>query len=199
MDTSGQATVNTMVEQMNGSAAEVTQRRRRTGKKRLSFGVPIQMPPGVRELWRASPSEAQLKAHQTCVEILALWLGRKQREEVARTLAIPPLRVWQLSQQALSGMLAGLLKQPRSRRRKEVAMGSSDEDPRALKKKIAQLEQQVKNQEDLIRLLAQLPKPEGGPPGSTTSTSAAKSRPRKGALRERGGGNVSGDAPPAAG
>jgi hypothetical protein len=37
-----------------------------------------------------------------------MWLGKRDREAVAKELSIPTLRVWQLSQQALSGMLAGL-------------------------------------------------------------------------------------------
>jgi len=174
--------------------------RRRRFKKRLHFAVPHEMPSGVRELWRAAPLEAQQRAHQTCVEILAMWLGRKPREEVARTLSIPPLRVWQLSQQALCGMVAGLLKQPRTRRSAEVAMATSEDDPRALKKKIAQLEQQLKDRDDLIRLLAELPKPRSEPPsGSTSSMPAAKTRPGKGRGREGRGGSAPGDAPPAAG
>ena len=161
-----QATVEVAV--ANGQVASEHTRRRRTGKKRLHFEPPVQMPPGVKELWRASSSEAQAKAHQTCVEILAMWLGRKQREEVARALSIPPLRVWQLSQQALSGMLAGLLKQPRTRCRAEVSMTPSEDDPRLLKKRILELEEEKQRQTDLLRLLAQLPKPGSeSPPGST--------------------------------
>lgn len=173
--------------------------RTRTGKKRLRFQAPLQMPPGVRELWRAAPSEEQAAAHQTCVEILSMWLGKKRKEEIAERLSIPPVRVWQLSQQALSGMLAGLLKQPRRRRWVEVAMAKSEDDPRALQKKIAQLEQRLRNQDDLIRLLAQLPKPV--PPGATeTSPPAAKMRRRKRARKANGSaGDVSGDAPARAG
>lgn len=193
----------TAVVTKDGQASELatTRRRHRTGKKRLRFGVPIAMPPGVRELWRVAPSEEQERAHRTCVQILSMWLGKARREEVAERLEIPPLRVWQLSQQALAGMLAGLLKQPRARAAREVTMGrASDEDPRVLKKKIAQLEQRLRDQEDLIQLLAELPKvlpPDTTTP--TTSSPAAKRRPGPGArAREDGGGRVSGDAPPAA-
>ena len=166
-------------------------RRTRTGKKRLRFEPPIQMPPGVKELWRASSSEAQAKAHQTCVEILAMWLGKKQSAEVARTLAIPPLRVWQLSQQALSGMLAGLLKQPRTRCRAEVSMKPNEDDPRVLKKKIAALEEANKRLEELLHLVKRLPQPgSNSPPGS--STPAAKTRARRAKAKAEG----SGDKPP---
>jgi hypothetical protein len=188
------------VAQAAAVAVEGTKGRRRRGKKRLNFRVPEKMPSGVRELWRTASGEAQIRAHQTCVEILSLWLGRKPREEVARSLSIPPLRVWQLSQMALSGMLAGLLKQPRTRRSAEVAMASGEDDPRALKKKIVELERRVRDQEDLIKLLAELPKPESEPPESTPSSKpAAKTRRKVGRRREAGGGSLPLDAPPAAG
>jgi hypothetical protein len=56
--------------------------RTRRGRKRLSFGVPMAMPPGVRELWRSAGSEAQSQAHRTCVEIFSLWLGRERQVPV---------------------------------------------------------------------------------------------------------------------
>ncbi|MBK8178541.1 MAG: hypothetical protein IPK67_06555 [Planctomycetes bacterium] len=143
----------------NGQAGTPVQRGR-TGKKRLSFGVPDKMPPGVKELWRASGSEAQERAHRSCVEILAMWLGKKPREEVARSLGVPPLRVWQLSQQALSGMLAGLLKQPRTRSTGAWPTEQRGEDsPRVLKMKVAALEEANKKLEKLVELLKELPRP----------------------------------------
>jgi hypothetical protein len=151
-------------------ATAAPRRRRRTGKKRVRFSVPTAMPPGVRELWRSASNEEQDKAHQTSVQILQLWLGKKNREEVAEHLSIPPLRVWQLSQQALSGMLAGLLKQPRSRRGRPTLQPTSEDDPRLLKKRIVELEQTVRDRENLIRLVGQMPKPRSGAPESTSAT-----------------------------
>jgi len=186
----------------NGQAVSEPKRRRRTGKKRLRFEVPQQMPPGVRELWRAAPSEAQQKAHLTCVEILAMWLGRKQREEVARALSIPPLRVWQLSQQALAGMMAGLLHQPRARRRRslEATMAEQEEDPSALRKQLAQKDKRIAEQEELIRLLTELPKLRSESPKSDGPTSAAaKTRARRATPKaEAGAGDVDGAAAPRA-
>lgn len=166
----------------NGQASgEQQPRRRRTGRKRLCFEPPVWMPPGVKELWRSASSEAQARAHRTCVEILAMWLGKKQREEVARTLEIPPLRVWQLSQQALSGMLAGLLKQPRTRSRGEGTTEQRGEDsPRVLKQKVAALEEANKKLEGLVELLKELPRPGSVPPRSTPSSPAAKKRVPRG-------------------
>lgn len=180
-------------------AAPVTQRRRRTGKKRLNFGPPQHFPRGVRELWQSATAEEQTKAHQACIQILTLWLGKKQREEIAHELSIPPLRVWQLSQQALSGMLAGLLHQPRPRRHsQEMTMESQDDDPRTLKKRLAEKDKQIADQQDLIRLLTSIPKPRSEQPSaeevptSTTKTRAGRARGK----REEGGGNVPGPASP---
>ena len=69
----------------------------------------------VRGLWENAPPEEKERAHETCMKILEYWLGKKSKGKVAKELEITPLRVWQLSQQALSGMMAGLLSQPRRR------------------------------------------------------------------------------------
>lgn len=184
-----------METQTNGTVGTIegTRRGRRTGKKRLKFGPPQKFPRGVRELWKSATGEEQMRAHQVCIQILALWLGKRRREEVAAELSIPGLRVWQLSQQALSGMLAGLLHQPRSRRRNEdTMMDAKDEDPRSLKKQLAERDRRIAQQEDLIRLLTSIPKPRSEVPSATevpaneTKTRTARSA-RK---REDGGGNV---------
>lgn len=190
-----------METQTNGTEPAIeTRRRRRTGKKRLKFGPPEHFPRGVRELWQSATAEEQTQAHRACTQILTLWLGKRCREEVARELSIPPLRVWQLSQQALSGMLAGLLHQPRPRRQsqKEPTMERED-DVRSLKRRIAEQEQQIADQRDLIGLLTSLPKPKSEPSASEVPTRATKTRagraPRK---REEGRGELPRDvsAPP---
>lgn len=151
----------------NGVAAK---RRPRTGKKRLKFGPPQHFPRGVRELWTSATAAEQQAAHRSCTQILAMWLGKRQREEVARELVIPPLRVWQLSQQALAGMLAGLLHQPKARRSKETeTMIAKDDDPRFLKKRIAELEKRLADTQGLIQLLAQVPKPKDSEPSVPVS------------------------------
>ena len=166
----------TKVSEMVNGASTVMGRRRRSGKKRLNFGPPQQFPRGVRELWTSATVEDQTSAHRACAQILAMWLGKRQREEVARELVIPPLRVWQLSQQALAGMLAGLLHQPKARRaNQEMPMTAKDDDPRVLKKRIAELEKQVADHQDLIRLLSSLPKPKSSEPSEPVSRSPAAS------------------------
>jgi hypothetical protein len=138
------------------SAIEPPPRTRR-GKKRLVFQPPQKMPTPVRALWETASPEDKERAHRSCVAILSMWLGRKTRQAVAQELALPPLRVWQLSQSALSGMLAGLLKQPRGRGKGNVVMQPDQEDPRALKKRIAELEKENRSLRDLVEVLRNLP------------------------------------------
>lgn len=130
--------------------------RTRRGKKRLVFQPPKTVPSSVRNLWESAGSEEKARAHATSVAVLSMWLGRKTRAQVAAELALPPLRVWQLSQAALSGMLAGLLKQPRGRG-KGPRMEGSEEDPRALKKRIAELEAENRALKELLEVLKDLP------------------------------------------
>jgi hypothetical protein len=130
--------------------------RTRRGKKRLVFQPPRNSPSSVRGLWERASPEERARAHTTCVSILSMWLGRKSRQAVASELSLPPLRVWQLSQAAVSGMLAGLLKQPRGHK-KGLNMEPSEEDPRVLKAKIAELEEENESLRQLVEVLKSLP------------------------------------------
>lgn len=133
-------------------------RRKRTGRKRTRFQIPPRPAPAVKDLWRSASEEQQRKAHTACVAILEYWLGKRSKQEVAKELAVPPLRVWQLSQIAVSGMLAGLLKQPRARRGRPPSFeGPPEDDPRILRKKIQVLETQLSRTEDLVRVLRMAP------------------------------------------
>lgn len=113
----------------------------------------------------ASPAEIQ-KARELCAVILELWLGKTSKEQIARTLSLPPLRVWQLSQQALSGMIAGLLVQPRTRTRRAQGAGTGVEaivraspgpDLNALRKEITKLKQDLAASQRVNELLKQFP------------------------------------------
>ena len=156
------------------------------------------MAPSVKALWKAATPEDQKKAHVLCMAMLEYWMGKKTKSEVAADLDLPPVRIWQLSQQALSGMLAGLLKQPRQRTSVVPQMG--DEAPWELKKRIRDLEVKLSRTEDLVRVLrtapwAQAPtestedKPKGGPRARAKPKAAAplprRANPdRKGTPRE---------------
>lgn len=129
--------------------------RTRRSRKRLVFQPPRNVPRPVRGLWEEASSEERSRAHETCVSILSMWLGQKTRAEVAAELALPPLRVWQLSQAAVSGMLAGLLKQPRVRQRGRPMEASEDE--RALRERLAELEEENRSLRALVEVLRNLP------------------------------------------
>ena len=131
--------------------------RKRAGK-RTNFRVPKTMPVPVRALWEQATEDEKKLAHRTCSVMLEYWLGRATKKEAAERLGLPGLRVWQLSQQALSGMLAGLLVQPRTRGRLTMARNRTQEDdPKMLKKKIQKLEQKIEIQQQLIDILGELP------------------------------------------
>ena len=95
------------------SSSPITRKRTRRARKRSAFSkVPRPAWP-VRGLWEAAPREEKQAAHEACMKVLEYWLGKKTKAEIASELGVTPLRVWQLSQKALSGMMAGLLPQPK--------------------------------------------------------------------------------------
>src|SRR5574338_1704483 len=98
-------------------------------RKRRFRKVP-RMPVPVKALWEKATEEERKRAHETCTLLLELWLGRATRAEAAARLKVPPLRVGQLSQQALAGMVAGCLRQPRARGK---AADPGPDEPTALR------------------------------------------------------------------
>lgn len=133
-------------------------RRRRAGLKRTKFQVPPRMPLPVRGLWQAATEADRARAHATAVAILEAWLGKVTREEAAARLEIPRLRFWQLSQQAVAGMVAGLLRQPQARRGRPRAEATPpEEDPRWLRRRIEGLESELSGARSLIAILRDLP------------------------------------------
>lgn len=186
--------------QVNG---QTTVPRTRRGKKRLVFQPPQKTPISVRALWESASAEEKAKAHRTCVAVLSMWLGRKNRAQVAQELELPPLRVWQLSQAAVSGMLAGLLKQPRGRGKRLFTMQSAgEEDPRALKKRISELEAENRALKELLEVLQSLPAVMEQRSSAPASKKSDKARGKRAAVqrrREAGGGTDAGEpgeAPP---
>jgi hypothetical protein len=192
----------TVLESPNGSETPTTTgetprpRRTRRYRKRVRVGMPQSPAPAVRELWKRASLEERQAAHRKGTLVLAMWLGRKTKAEVASELSLPPLRVWQLSQMALSGMLAGLLKQPRSRRRKEGASMETEESPSQLRRRIAKLEQENRDLREVLNLIGMMPSVEERPSRSKTATQAGDSRRgRKRATRPRGGASSDRDGP----
>jgi hypothetical protein len=134
---------------------ETKPKRTRRFKKRLRFQVP-KPAVAVKALWEQASEEERQRAHKTCVLMLEHWLGRKTKAEMVETLGLPPLRVWQLSQSALSGMLAGLLKQPKNRRRGRPPSEETSEVA-ALRKENAALRKENEALRTVNELLKDLP------------------------------------------
>src|SRR5262245_52277131 len=143
---------------VRGMTAKASQARRtRRGRKRLMFQPPSQMPPGVKDLWNHATAEERDRAHRTMVVILEVWMARLTRAEAAEKLGIPPVRVHQLSQQATSGMLAGLLRQPRPRKRMPELAARPSEDPTWPKGENRRLERELAETKTLVSVLRDLP------------------------------------------
>jgi len=136
--------------------AEPKKRIRRT-RKRTRFSIPQHPPQSVKSLWNQANQVDQERAHKYGIAILETWLGKKSRQEAADELGMPVLRIWQLSQQAVSGMLAGLLTQPRTRRSKKMPVLPPEDDPKILKKTIEKLEKELEIAHELIEVLKLLP------------------------------------------
>lgn len=141
------------------AASESASRTRTYRKRRRVEKTPRPVYP-MRALWDSVTEEERAKAHATCGTILEYWLGVSSKAEVARKLGVPPLRVWQMSQRAVTGMVCGLLRQPRTRR-KVVMATSPEEDPAALRKRIAKLEREIEWKNSLIQVLKDLPANKG--------------------------------------
>jgi hypothetical protein len=82
-------------------------------------------------------------------------LGKASRDEVAKELSLSAVRVWQLSQQAVCGLVVGCLRQPRYRGRPPQRV--SEEGVSELRKKIAFLERELDASKRLIELLRAMP------------------------------------------
>ena len=160
-------------------ASEPRPKRTRCYRKRVRVGMPQHTAPAVRQLWKSSSLEERQAAHKKGTLLLSMWLGRKSKSDVAQELALPPLRVWQLSQMALSGMLAGLLKQPRPRRGKEGASMSDEESPSQLKKRVLKLEQENRDLREVLELMRMMPSPENRPSKPPAAAPAGTSRREK--------------------
>jgi len=113
----------------------------------------------VKALWAAATPEAQAKAHRAATAILRTWLGKATREEAAKELELTPLRFWQLSQQAVAGLVAGLLHQPRFRGSAVPGDAPAEESAGVLRRRITALERELDGARRLIGLLKELPTP----------------------------------------
>ncbi len=126
--------------------------------KRVVFEVPKKTPFPVRALWESATAEQQERAHKVGMWLLEYWVGRKTKGEVAEAIGVAPVRVWQMSQQAISGFLAGLLKQPRNRGRPPEMFGPTGETAAELRKRLDKAERELQKANRLIELLKEMPR-----------------------------------------
>lgn len=130
----------------------------RRGRVKRKFKFPPKAAIPVRAVWEAASGEEKEKAHQIAAVILEYWMGRLSQDQAAQKLGMPRLRVWQLSRQALSGLAAGLVKQPRKLGKKKLQEAlSPEENPKVLNKRIQDLERDLGMMKELVGLLRELP------------------------------------------
>ena len=161
---------------VNVDTTEKPRRMRRYRKRTKLKHVPRALWP-VRALWEAASEEDRTRAHATTTAMLELWLGKAQKQEVAERLGVPPIRLWQLSQQALAGMAAGLLVQPKRRPRGKPELEDPSADGRALRKRNAEIEQENRQLKELLALFRELP-------GNRTRATHGEAKPESEALED---------------
>jgi hypothetical protein len=122
-------------------------------------------------------------------------------------IGVPPLRVWQLSQQALAGMVVGLLKQPKKPPKGTPLPNLLPQDnPKQLRAQLQEELRQKKVLEELVDILKDLPANREQPKPKGDSTEARRGRP-KGKKNQPSvpgspaaeGRKMAGDPPPAKG
>lgn len=136
-----------------------SKRPKKPGKRKAGFRMDTPPWP-VRAIWELATEQDRQEAYQMGVQILEHWLGRMSRKALAEKLNLPPLRVWQLSQQALSGMVVALMSQP-----KRPPQGTPLPTPKRpdldelkdLRKEVNRLREEKKTLEDLLVLLKDMP------------------------------------------
>lgn len=140
---------------MTAPAAVKTDHRRepkRRQRRQVSrWARPVQP---VKAIWDAASDEERAKARALTTEILGYWLGYQSKAELARQLEVPPIRVWQMSQRAMAGMVAAMLRPPSGRRGRMASVGP---EVKELRRRIAQLEKENETQRRLIAVLRTIP------------------------------------------
>lgn len=126
--------------------------RRGRGRRRVGRWVRPVYP--MRAYYDAASEEKQRQAHTSAAIILEYWTGVKTKPEAAKALGVPPIRVWQMSQRAVAGMVAAMLKPPLGR---VGPMPRLDPQVRELRSRIADLEKELSVSQSLVTLLRSMP------------------------------------------
>jgi hypothetical protein len=154
-----------------------SKRPKRAGKRKSGFRMDTPPYP-VRAIWELATEEERQEAHKTGVLMLEHWLGRMTRRDLGTKLNLPPLRVWQMSQQALAGMVVALMAQPK-RPPKGTPMPNQTpkqdrEEMKALRKEVASLRQDNRVLKELLDLLKDMPLQAAATPTKGKKISPAK-------------------------
>jgi hypothetical protein len=153
----------TLTEQPNSENLEAPQpapkRSKRAGKRKSGFRMDTPPFP-IRAIWELASPEERKKGHEMGILMLEHWLGRMTRKELGQKLELPPLRVWQMSQQALAGMVVGMMAQPK-RPPKGTLMASEKkqekDELKTLRKEYAALKVDNQRLTELLEILRDLP------------------------------------------
>jgi hypothetical protein len=128
-----------------------TPSRRRHRSQVSKWARPVQP---IKAIWDQATEEERKKARELVTELLGYWLGQQSKAELAQRLSVPPIRVWQMSQRAMAGMVAAMLRPPSGRRGR---MPKLDPEVKELRKRIAELEHANELLTRLVRLLRTMP------------------------------------------
>ena len=139
---------------------------KKPGKRKAGFRMDTPPWP-IRAIWELASAKERQDAYQLAVQILEHWLGRQTRKDLGDKLNLPPLRVWQLSQQALTGMVVALMAQPKRPPQGTplpTAKLPDGEELKELRKEVRRLREEKKALEDLLVLLKEMPGQGDNPP-----------------------------------
>lgn len=158
---------------------ETQPRRKYKGRRKRSFAMSTPPWP-VRSLWESASEEERQQAHQMGALLLEHWLGRLSRKELGEKIGVPPLRVWQMSQQALAGMVVGLLKQPKKPPRGTPLPTTllPENNPKLLRAQLEEERRQKQVLEELVDILKDLPANREQPKPKGDSSEGKKGRPK---------------------
>jgi hypothetical protein len=133
---------------------------KRAGKRKTGFRMDTPPYP-VRAIWELAPETERQEAHKLGVLMLEHWLGRMTRKQLGEKLDLPALRVWQLSQQALAGMVVGLMAQPKRPPKGTPMPGESKQSEKdelkALRKENHNLREDNRVLKELLEVLKDMP------------------------------------------
>jgi hypothetical protein len=134
------------------TAAQEPRTRRGRGRRRVGRWLRPVYP--MRAYYDQASEEERRQAHQLSARILEYWTGVKTKQETASALGVPPIRVWQMSQRAATGLVCALLTPPQGKRGPPMV---TSEDENALRKEVERLRKENALQKELIAVLRELP------------------------------------------